>query len=262
MAVSLVNRFLDASATMAEVSAVLQMSGFKTEGFVPLSDRAHRWARLPKEEVLLHLNGVSAEIFFGNLENSPKLIVPTDHAILERAFGKFQSHTRSFNANSATIFGYGLFEFLKRIPHDPKFICLEITEHGGGLPSDRNLRSLERLKRDGYGVAVDDFDPRFASEWDRLAELGPFADIIKFPHQIMEILRHGEDQNVADIVFLIEAVRTTYPKIFLVMEGVRATDAHLISDLEKMGIDIYQKSPYGDPALIAAHTAAGIALFH
>lgn len=254
--------FSKSTATMKNVAAVLGASGFKTEGFVPLSDRAHRWARLPKEEVLLHLNGVSAETFFGNLEKSPKLIVPTDYAILERAFGKFQSHTRSFNANSATIFGYGLFEFLNRTPHDPKFICLEITEHGGGRPDGRNLRNLEKLKNAGYGIAVDDFDPRSASEWDRLAELGPFADIIKLPYQIMETLRHGENQNIADIVFLIEAVRTTYPDIFLVMEGVRATDAYLIPDLEKMGIDIYQKSPYGDPELIAAHTAAGLELLH
>ncbi len=261
MAVSRVNRSFE-SATMAQVSAVLQTASFKTEGFVPLSERAHQWARLPREEVLLHLNGVSAEIFFGNLEKSPKLIVPTDHAILERAFGKFQSHTRSFNANSATIFGYGLFEFLNKIPHDPKFICLEITEHGGGRPDGRNLKNLEKLKNAGYGIAVDDFDPRIASEWDRFAELAFFADIIKFPYQITEVLRHGGKQDIEDIRLLIEEVRREYPEIFLVMEGVRATDAYLIPDLKKMGIDIYQKSPYGDPELIAAHTAAGLELLH
>jgi EAL domain-containing protein (putative c-di-GMP-specific phosphodiesterase class I) len=121
---------------------------------------------------------------------------------------------------------------------NPYYVCLEITEQGG-VPENFNPKAFEKLIKLGFTMALDDYDPRQESEQARLRTFSPFISIIKLPFELMQFAR-TDLESLAETCRMIGDIKTLYPDIQLVMEGVRKTDNHLLGVLEAFGVDVVQ----------------------
>lgn len=222
---------------------------FAFEAFVPLG----KFKPFPYAEMLArHPDGRSAGHIFDQARQEG-CVVETDLAAFQKAIGE---HLRtgipaSMNLNAETFFtkefSCKLRKIITRFPgFSPRDICLEITEQGG-IPENFNPETLIALKDMGFRLALDDFDPHHQFELDRLTVFAPYVDIIKFPYQVMELVRDGNQQESLNLADTVRLIKDKYPDILFVMEGVRETDHDLLPTLKQIGIDMIQPSSYVAP---------------
>lgn len=243
---------MDDVRTPIEISALfgrVTSIHYVPEHFIPLRKLAN--PKLPLAEILArHPDGKSAGHIFDEARVDGN-IISTDLIALEFAV---QAHLAlnqsvSINLSAETFFSNLLLQKVKELKatypkFNPSSICLEITEQGG-IPDTFNERYLMELKNMGFSLALDDFDPTIAFEHKRLAHYGAYVDIVKFPHQVMEIFRSGDVERADKVALQIQAVKTNYPHVTLVMEGVREADLKLIKKLNDLGIDLIQQTNHG-----------------
>ncbi len=250
---------MDGISTTAEhlIQRVLSAI-FAGEAFVPLHNKGvmhqKRDQRLPFVELLArHKNGQSAGHLFDEAREH-NCVVEADLIALENVV-KAQldlDFPVSINLNVETFFSEELAPKVRELIHKyPKFnpedFCLEITEQGG-IPKNFDANKLLTLKQMGFALALDDFDPRQAIEQFRLTKFAPYVDIVKFPYQVLEMVRDGSLREAETLANTIKDIKDEFPHITFVMEGVRATDGDLLSTLKQMGIDLIQATSYvGEP---------------
>jgi EAL domain-containing protein (putative c-di-GMP-specific phosphodiesterase class I) len=224
------------------------VGAFALERFFRLSPRstAGHKAFLPTGELLFRPeDGTPAESFFKRGLRSTDDIITTDLIIFKQAI---DAHLQlgepvSINLSAETFcderFLSTVEDALATCPDlNPYYVCLEITEQGG-VPENFNPKAFEKLIKLGFTMALDDYDPRQESEQARLRTFSPFISIIKLPFELMQFAR-TDLESLAETCRMIGDIKTLYPDIQLVMEGVRKTDNHLLGVLEAFGVDVVQ----------------------
>lgn len=151
---------------------------------------------------------------------------------------------KTINIQPAALFDKNFLPTLLRALEDNPTIdrqkfCIEITEHGG--VSGFDPRILQFLKDMGIRLALDDFDPRKTEEQIRLSAYAPYIDMIKFPYQLMSVLRDGKSENKQDAIRLIYDLCDRFHDKAVVMEGVRGPELPWAkSELASLGVDYVQ----------------------
>lgn len=227
---------------------------FDQEAFVPLVNKSttHKThnQKLPFVELLArHENGQSAGHLFDEARKYD-CVVEADLIAIEKAIQKQMALgcPVSLNLNVETFSSKALIskldEMAEKYPtFDPRDICLEITEQGG-VPENFDLGVLSALKNRGYALALDDFDPRQEKEQLRLEKFAAYVDIVKFPYEVLQIVRSGSLKDVETLGETIKNIKDDHPHITFVMEGVRSSDDDLLPILKELGVDLFQATKY------------------
>jgi len=215
---------------------------FRTEPFIPVSTR---FGQFPECEVLL--NHDDCEAFFQNVRHLEGTL-DTDLQLFQKALAHLKKEgVRAFSFNidliTALHSDFAARACLIAIQEgfiEKSRIVLEITEHTA-IPEGADLEVLAEMKKMGFKVALDDFDPFDPDMVERFGRLAPYADIIKFDHSVGERFSQGEAELVLQT---IRHYRAVYPDKVMVIEGVSeqamANKSSYVYAMRDAGIDVAQ----------------------
>ncbi len=218
---------------------------------VPLPGNApsHDWY-----EVLLRIST------HGNEVVSPRVLIPAaerygqmeaiDRWVIDNAlrwrgdlFNRDNPTRLSINLSGTSLSSEGLYDFIERTlakyDVDPKTICFEVTETTAARSPRAAGELLERLRRLGCRVALDDFGSGLSS-FKYLKQLP--IDILKIDGSLVHDLSDNSPEQV-----MIDAIGglARCMNILTVAEQVR--DNRTALQLKKIGIDYAQSFVYGRP---------------
>lgn len=183
------------------------------------------------------LNTIAYELLFRNGLNNSFPSVSDEYATTQMISDQFLCTPPSRlvgNYSSFINFPYQMIvqDLVYTLPREK--VVIEILENA--RPDDHLLKSVQRLHRDGFCIALDDFS--LSSDWDRFI---PYINIIKFDvreNTFSEIddYINKRDKLLKNVVFLAEKIETyiefeTYKKYgFRLFQGYFYSKPELIKN--------------------------------
>lgn len=125
---------------------------------------------------------------------------------------------------------------------NPKHLNLEITETMVSRNIKQNIHLIERLKKFGFSVEMDDFGSGYSS-LNMLKDIP--VDIIKLDMKFLQDAENGE-RSKEIMKFIFDMTKSLH--ITTIAEGVE--DSNHMDILRKMGCDIYQGYYFSPPLMV------------